>query len=113
MTMGDVHYFAHPGAGEVVHVAPGNTRRVLIATPELMQVEFCFEEGAVGALHSHPHIQVSYVAEGSFEVKINGQTEIIVTGGSYIVPSGLVHGVKALEKGRLIDVFTPTRADFL
>ncbi|RUV29816.1 cupin, partial [Mesorhizobium sp. M7A.F.Ca.MR.148.00.0.0] len=26
---------------------------------------------------------------------------------------GLVHGVKALEAGRLVDSFTPHRADFL
>ena len=35
------------------------------------------------------------------------------SGGAYIVPSGLVHGVKALEAGKLIDSFTPLRADFL
>ena len=29
------------------------------------------------------------------------------------MPSNLVHGVKALEAGRLVDSFTPHRADFL
>ena len=106
-------FFAQPNASEWTELAPGNTRRVLIHTPELMQVEFGFDKGAVGALHSHPHIPVSYVAEGSLEVTIDGKTEIVGTGGSFIVPSGLVHGVVALEKGRLVDVFTPHRADFL
>ncbi|HEV7291338.1 cupin domain-containing protein [Devosia sp. RR2S18] len=96
-----------------IELGPGNTRRVLIHTPELMQVEFGFEKGAVGALHSHPHIQVSYVAEGSFEVTIAGVTQVVGKGGSFIVPSGLEHGVVALEAGRLVDVFTPHRADFL
>ena len=105
--------FAQADEGEVTVLAPGNTRRVLIHTPELMQVEFGFEKGAVGALHSHPHVQVSYVAEGSFEVTIDGVTAVVGTGGSFIVPSGLVHGVVALEQGRLVDVFTPMRADFL
>ena len=105
--------FAQANEGEATVLAPGNTRRVLIHTPELMQVEFGFDKGAVGALHSHPHIQVSYVVEGSFEVTIDGVTQVVGTGGSFIVPSGLVHGVLALEKGRLIDVFTPHRADFL
>ena len=94
-------------------LGPGNTRRVLIHTPELMQVEFGFEAGAIGALHSHPHVQVSYVAEGRFEVTIDGVTEVVAQGGSFIVPSGLVHGVRALEKGRLVDVFTPMRDDFV
>src|SRR5438067_9307765 len=91
----------------------GNRLRVLVHTHELMIVEFAFEKGGVGALHSHPHVQASYVAEGRFEVTIDGQTEILAAGGSFIVPSGLVHGVKALEAGRLVDSFTPHRADFL
>ena len=105
--------FAQAGDATWIEVAPGNRRRVLIHTPDLMQVEFGFDAGAIGALHSHPHVQVSYVAEGSFEVTIDGVTQVVGTGGSFIVPSGLVHGVKALEAGRLVDVFTPARADFL
>jgi quercetin dioxygenase-like cupin family protein len=105
--------FAQPNEAPWTELAPGNTRRVLIHTPEMMQVEFGFEKGAIGALHSHPHIQVSYVAEGTFEVTIDGKTEVVGQGGSFIVPSWLVHGVVALEKGRLVDVFTPHRADFL
>ena len=44
-------------------IGPGNRRRVLVRLPELMMVEFAFEEGAVGAPHSHPHVQASYVAQ--------------------------------------------------
>jgi quercetin dioxygenase-like cupin family protein len=105
--------FAQADDTSWTELAPGNRRRVLIHLPELMQVEFAFENGAIGALHSHEHVQVSYVAEGRFEVTIGERTEIIGTGGSFIVPSGVVHGVVALEKGRLIDAFTPHRADFL
>ena len=111
--MSDQKLFAQANESPAIELAPGNTRRVLIHTPELMQVEFGFDKGAVGALHSHPHIQVSYVAEGSFEVTIDGKTEVVGAGGSFIVPTGLVHGVVALEKGRLIDVFTPMRQDFV
>lgn len=111
--MAEQKLFAQPGETEWTELAPGNTRRVLIHTPELMQVEFGFDKGAVGALHSHPHVQVSYVAEGRFEVTIDGATQVVGQGGSFIVPGGLVHGVVALEKGRLVDVFTPMRADFL
>ncbi len=105
--------FAQPGDGKIVDVPGGSRRRVILDTPELMLVEFTFEQGGVGALHSHPHVQTSYVAEGTFEVTIEGKTETIGSGGGYIVPSGLVHGVKALTAGRLIDAFTPRRDDFL
>jgi quercetin dioxygenase-like cupin family protein len=105
--------FAGPGEGGWVTTPDGNRRRVILHTDELMMVEFAFEKGGVGALHSHPHVQSSYVAEGSFEVTVDGKTSTIAAGGAFIVPSNLVHGVKALEAGRLVDTFTPRRDDFL
>ena len=96
-----------------VTVAPGNRRRVLVSQPQLMQVEFAFDEGAIGALHSHPHVQASYVAAGTFEVTIGDTTTVLSEGGSFIVPPNVVHGVKALTPGRLVDCFTPQRDDFL
>ncbi len=104
--------FAQPGAGRVTQL-DGSSRRVVLDLPELMLVEFTFEKGAIGALHSHPHVQTSYVVEGRFEVTIDGVTEILGKGGAYIVPPNLVHGVKALEAGVLVDSFTPRRDDFL
>jgi len=103
--------FAQPGDGKHTEL-DGSSRRVILDLPELMLVEFTFEAGGIGALHSHPHLQTSYVAEGVFEVTIDGVTQTIGKGGAYIVPSGL-HGVKALEAGKLIDSFTPRRDDFL
>lgn len=94
-------------------VAPGNRRAVLSECPEMMLVAFRFEPGAVGALHSHPHTQVSYVAQGSFDVTVDGVTRRLGAGSSFIVAPNLVHGVVALEQGLLIDTFTPRRDDFL
>ncbi|MDG4898066.1 cupin domain-containing protein [Mesorhizobium sp. WSM4976] len=105
--------FAHACTKAWEPTPDGNRRRVLVHTDELMMVEFAFEKGGVGLLHSHPHVQASYVAEGRFEVTIDGRSEILETGSSFIVPSNLVHGVKALEAGRLVDSFAPCRADFL
>ena len=104
--------FAQPGDGKVTQL-DGSTRRVVLDLPELMLVEFSFVKGGVGALHSHPHVQSSYIAEGVFDVTIDGVTQRLAAGGAYIVPSGLVHGVVAIEAGRLIDSFTPRRDDFL
>jgi quercetin dioxygenase-like cupin family protein len=105
--------FAQPAEGGWIEVPGGSRRRVVLSLPELMLVEFAFEEGGVGALHSHPHVQSSFIAEGVFEVTIDGITETIAAGGAYIVPSGKVHGVVALQAGRLVDSFTPRRDDFM
>lgn len=44
----------------------GVERTVLSEAPELMVVSFRFKTGAEGKLHSHPHVQSTYVASGSF-----------------------------------------------
>ena len=111
--MGTQEVFAHHAEGKWVDLGGGNRRRVMLHTDDLMLVEFVFEKGAVGALHSHPHRQVSYVVEGRFEVTIGERTETLSVGDGYLVPANVVHGVKALEAGRLVDSFTPARADFL
>ncbi|MDG4855627.1 MULTISPECIES: cupin domain-containing protein [unclassified Mesorhizobium] len=105
--------FSHAGEKAWEPTPDGNRRRVLVHTAELMMVEFAFDKGGLGALHSHPHVQASYVAEGRFEVTIDGKSKILAAGSSFIVPSNLVHGVRALEAGRLVDSFAPYRADFL
>lgn len=105
--------FLQADAGTWASPEPGIRRRVMVHNDEMMMVEVVFENGAVGSLHSHPHIQSSYVAEGRFEVTIDGVTQVLEKGGSFIVAPDLVHGVIALESGRLIDVFTPARTDFL
>ncbi|MDX0901748.1 cupin domain-containing protein [Sinorhizobium medicae] len=109
----DTKLFARSTEGEWVELGQGNRRRVILHTDELMLVEFAFEKDGIGAPHSHPHVQASYIAEGRFEVTAGEQTQVLSAGDSFIAPSGVVHGVRALDAGRLIDSFTPHRADFL
>lgn len=100
-------------ASPFVDLGNGVRRRVRLELPEMMVVEFAFDSGSVGALHAHPHIQSSYVLDGSFDVTIGGETRRLDAGGCYIVPANVVHGVEALGNGTLIDVFAPRRDDFL
>ena len=91
----------------------GVTRRVLAHDENLMAVEVSFQAGSVGARHTHPHTQCSYVLSGRFSYSIEGESTELAPGDSIVVPSGLVHGTVCLEKGILLDIFTPCRQDFL
>ena len=91
----------------------GVSRKILSYNDQLMSVEVHFEKGAIGAVHTHPHVQISYVLEGSFEANIGGEVKIIKKGDTYITESDVPHGVVCLEAGVLLDIFTPKRADFL
>ena len=98
---------------EPQHCSEGVVRRVLAYTDSLMCVENSFEKGAVGSLHSHPHTQITYVAEGAFEFTIDGETHVVRKGDTLLKEDGVPHGCVCLEKGILIDMFTPMREDFL
>ncbi|MBU4527383.1 MAG: cupin domain-containing protein [Alphaproteobacteria bacterium] len=93
---------------------PGVTRQVLSESPDLMVVAFRFQmEGAEGKMHSHPHVQSTYVESGRFEFTVAGETIEVESGQSFVIPSNAVHGCRCLEPGTLIDTFSPRRDDFL
>ena len=94
-------------------VEPGVKRKVMTYSEQLMLVKVAFETGRVGALHHHPHLQISYVASGVFEITINGVVKTLRQGDAFFVPADAVHGAVGVEAGMLVDVFSPMRADFL
>ena len=94
-------------------VGQGVRRQVLGHGPDLMMVRVEFAKGAVGALHHHPHRQVTYVAAGAFEASVGGATRRLGPGDCFFAAADVEHGVVALEDGTLIDVFTPARDDFV
>ena len=106
-------WFVEASDQQWLDIGGGVARRVRLDLPEMMMVEVAFEAGAVGALHSHPHVQCSYVRKGAFDVTIGGVTKRLTEGGAFIAPPNVVHGVSAVEAGLLVDVFAPRRDDFI
>lgn len=105
--------FVVGGEREWEAVAEGVRRQILGYGPDLMLVRVDFKKGAVGALHHHPHRQVTYVAAGTFDASVDGNTRRLSAGDCFYVAQDLAHGVVAVEDGTLVDVFTPAREDFL
>ncbi len=91
----------------------GVSRKVLAHNPEMMVVEVRFELGGVGAVHTHPHVQCTYVKSGSFRFTIDGEDTIVNEGDTIAFASGVSHGTLCLKAGTLVDIFTPQREDFL
>jgi len=105
--------FVHDSDVEWEDLGDGVSRKLLTYESGVMMAKIKFEAGAIGAAHSHPHLQCSYVEAGRFELTIDGETKILEAGDSFLVSTELVHRAKALTAGILIDVFTPMREDFL
>lgn len=91
----------------------GVSRRILAYAGKMMAVEVNFEEGAIGALHSHPHEQLTYVLSGEFEFTIGDVTHKVKAGDTLYKKPDIIHGCVCLKAGTLLDTFTPVREDFL
>lgn len=101
---------------ELEPIAPGRTR-YLTQTDGLMMVVIDFNDGPHAQAdppHSHPHEQVSYVAEGEVIFFMDGDPTHLHAGDLVSIPGGLPHCIQVLTPhARLVDVFHPIREDFL
>jgi quercetin dioxygenase-like cupin family protein len=97
-------------------IAPGR-ERYLIHSDNLMMVVIDFTDGPAeqpDPPHSHPHEQVTYVAEGEVMFFINDEPHKLSVGDMITVPSDAPHTIQLLtSKVRLVDTFNPIREDFL
>ena len=97
-------------------IAKGRTR-FLAQTDRLMTAVIDFSDGPTSEPdppHSHPHEQITYVAEGEIIFYIADEKHHLRAGDLYTVPGNVPHSVQLLTaKVRLVDTFTPIREDFL
>lgn len=97
----------------VEDLGEGVSRKILAHSDNMMSVEVHFEEGAIGALHTHPHEQLTYVLSGEFEFTIGNDTKVVKAGDTMYKEPEILHGCRCLKAGVLIDTFTPMRKDFV
>lgn len=91
----------------------GVERKILAYADEMMCVENHFKKGAIGALHHHPHTQITYVVSGEFEFEIDGVKKVVRQGDVLLKRNDIVHGCACLEEGILLDIFNPMRKEFV
>lgn len=70
------------------------------------------QAGAVLPAHSHSHEQVSSVIEGQFEMSIEAETKILVSGSVAVIPPNAQHSGRAITDCRIVDAFYPVREDY-
>lgn len=98
---------------KIEDVHEGVSRKIVAYNDNLMAVEVYFEKGGIGPIHTHPHEQITYVLSGKFEFNIDGNKVVIESGDSTFKQPNIPHGAVCLEKGVLLDIFTPCRKDFI
>lgn len=94
-------------------INPMMERRILTYSEQLMMVEVSLKKEGVIPTHNHVHEQMTHILSGVFEFEIDGKISVLSKGDSAYMPSNVFHRVTCLESGVFIDVFTPSRKDFL
>jgi quercetin dioxygenase-like cupin family protein len=92
-------------SARVTEPVAGIMRRVLANSRNIMLTEHLLEKGAVLPQHRHPHEQLVYLLSGELLLEINGEQFLMKQGDSLVIPSN--------EKCCVLDIFTPSREDYL
>ena len=100
-------------SAKITEPAPGIIRRILANSPEVMLTEHTLKKGAVLPEHKHPHVQLVYLLSGQFIIEMDGREHRVTAGDSFVIPSNISHKVTALADSVVLDIFTPTREDYL
>jgi quercetin dioxygenase-like cupin family protein len=98
------------------NIGPGR-ERYLAHTDHLMMTVLDFDNGPMkqpDPPHSHPHEQITYVAEGQVRFFLEDNAYDLSAGDMIAVPADVPHTIQLLTAhARLVDTFSPIREDFL
>jgi quercetin dioxygenase-like cupin family protein len=56
----------------------GVQRKIIAYEASLMIVKVKFEKGGIGTLHQHPHVQITNIQSGKFELSIDGKIQVLI-----------------------------------
>lgn len=91
----------------------GIMRKILTHSSTLMLCQLHISKGTVIAEHTHFHEQSSYIISGSCHFTVGDVTKNMGAGDTVLIPGNVCHAVRALTDMVVIDVFSPSREDFL
>lgn len=105
--------FIETGNMEWEQVDTGMKRKIMGYDDKIMMVLVHFDKGGIGKRHKHHHSQTTYVVSGKFEVTVGDDKKILSEGDGFYIPPNIEHGAVCLDDGKLVDVFSPVREDFM
>jgi quercetin dioxygenase-like cupin family protein len=88
------------------------TRRV-IHTVAMTVARLRIAKSAVVPAHRHVNEQLAMVEQGALKFDLDGEQILVSAGQALAIPSGVPHGVEAMEDTVVMDLFTPRRQDWI
>jgi quercetin dioxygenase-like cupin family protein len=96
-----------------IEICPGITRRTVAHGNTMYQMLATLAAGSQMPAHSHPQEQIVHILEGKMRLIVEGVPHELSTGDSFYLASNVPHGVETLSATRVLDTFSPPRADYL
>ena len=102
----------HWDAVPVKEMIPGFRARFVHSTRMTVAL-WDIDEDAVLPEHHHPHEQITQMLEGEFELTVNGVAHHLKPADIFVIPPNAIHEGRALTACKIMDTFSPVRADYV
>lgn len=96
-----------------IKVLDGIERKTLVYGDKTLMTEFRLKEGSALPMHTHPNEQTGYLVSGCIRLTIGSDEFEVLPGDSWCIPSNVEHSAEIREDAIAIEVFSPTREDYL
>src|SRR4051794_40828196 len=93
-------------------INPTISRRFITAD-RVTIARFELKRGGVVPEHAHDNEQISFVISGALKFRIDGRDIAVSAGELLQIPGGTPHEVEVVDDAVVIDVFSPTRQDWI
>jgi len=104
--------FIRPASLPAMELFPGAQTR--LAWGESIMLSFIeLAAGAEVPEHRHPHEQAGLVLSGRLRFRIGAEERVVGAGEAFVIPPDALHwGIVEVGPVRVLDVFSPPRADY-
>jgi len=101
-----------PSGSDFIYIFGENgVNQTIYCTPLMQMTWIDLPPNTTSAMHRHWQEQLGYVLEGSIQVTIASESQVLELGETYYVPSNTFHIVRSLaaSKSRILEVFSPPK----
>lgn len=87
--------------------------KTLVHGESTLMTEFLLAKDSILPKHSHPYEQTGYLISGSIILHIGDKKHQMHPGDSWCIPKNIPHQAEILEDAIALEIFAPTRQDYL
>ena len=96
-----------------IAVFAGIERKTLVYGDKTLMTEFRMKKGSTLPMHAHPHEQTGYLVSGSMQLAVGIESYDAQPGDTWCIPPNVEHGAEILEDSVVVEVFSPTREEYI